>query len=358
MKKTILIAFILSFNFIALSQDIIMLQNGDELKASVLKIELNSIVYKKFNNLNGPEYSLNKSDVFMIKYKNGEKDIFGLNSSENTQEYTNANSMNSNNNNYVGKEISYYDGVPVISYSTKEAVLAMSLRKGRKYGKYYIAEIMIFNNTGKKIDFIPKHFIYPTFINKGIASSGSIMSYKEYNRKVKNYQTWSAIALGVASAYNASQAGYSTSYTSGSVSGYGTSTTNTNAYGSGSWDAFGNGWSAYGSGNWNAYGTSTTNSSINLYGSSTTTTYDAGKAYAASQNSARDMANFAAYQKVKKEQIQYEYLKRHTLKNGEEISGKINIPYKKADIVEVTILMDGTEYVFDFTTDLILKIDD
>ena len=335
-----------------------MFQNGDELKARVLKIEKNIIVYTKFDNPSGPEYSLDKEEIFMIKYKNGEKDVFGINNSKNTQEYTNVNSANPNKQNYVGKEISYYDGVPVISYSTQEAVLAMSLRKGRKYGKYYIAEIMIFNNTGNKIDFIPKHFIHPTFINKGIATTGSIMSYKEYNKKVKNYQAWSAIALGFASAYSASQAGYSTSYSSGSVSGYGTSTTNVNAYGSGSWDAYGNGWSAYGNGNWNAYGTSTTNSSINLYGTSTTTTYDAGKAYAASQNSARDMANFSAYQKLKKEQIKYEYLKRHTLKNGEEISGKINIPYKKADIVEITILMDGNEYVFDFNTDLILKIDD
>ena len=57
-------------------------------------------------------------------------------------------------------------------------------------------------------------------------------------------------------------------------------------------------------------------------------------------------------------QIKYDYLKRHTLKNGEEISGKINIPYKKAEIVEVTILFDGKEYIFDFTQELILKLND
>ena len=173
------------------------------------------------------------------------------------------------------------------------------------------------------------------------------MSYKEYNKKVKNHQAWRAFAVGFAGAYSASQAGYSTSYSSGSVNGYGTSTTNSsvNAYGSGG------GWA-------NAYGTSQTNSSINLYGSSTTTTYDGGAAYSAAQNSARDMANFSAYQKVDREQIKYDYLRRHTLKNGEEISGKINIPYKDAEIVEVTILFDGKEYIFEFTKDLILKLDD
>ena len=94
-----------------------------------------------------------------------------------------------------------------------------------------------------------------------------------------------------------------------------------------------------------------------LYGNSTTTTYDGGAAYAASQNASRNTANFAAYQNIDREKIQYEYLKRHTLRNGEEISGKINIPYKDAEIVEVTILFDGKEYIFDFTKNLILKLD-
>jgi len=344
MKTQFTIILISMVTFIN-AQDIIIYKDGSEKEAKVLKISTNEVVFKKYTNLKGPEYTESKSNIFMIRYEGGAKDVFNHTSTlskSNKEE----NEIEETNNNYAGKEISYYDGVPVISYSEKHAVIAMSLRQGRKYGKYYIAEIIIFNNTGEKIDFIPKNFIYPTFINGGIATTAVIMSYEEYNKKVKNYQAWRAVAVGFSQAYSASQAGRSTSYSSGSIHGYGSSTTNAsvNAYGSG--------------GDWgSAYGTSHTNSSINLYGSSTTTTYDGGVAYAASQNAGRNMANFAAYQNIEKKEIKYEYLKRHTLKSGEEISGKINIPYKDAEIVEVTILFNGQEYTFDFTKDLILKLD-
>ena len=339
----ILITLISSASY---AQDLILFQDGSELYGKVLKVSKHDIEFKKQSNLEGPTYTELKSDIFMIKYEGGDTDVFKNTPTINESNKEVNEAIETDNNNYAGKEISYYDGVPVISYSEKDAVIAMRLRQGRKYGKYYIAEIMIFNSTGRTIDFIPKSFIYPTFINGGIATTSVIMSYEEYNKKVKNHQAWQAFAVGFAGAYSASQAGHSTSYTSGSVHGYGTSTTNAsvNAYGSGGWGS--------------AYGTSRTNSSINLYGNSTTTTYDGGAAYAAAQNSARDMANFSAYQNIDRQQIKYDYLKRHTLKNGEEISGKINIPYKKAEIVEVTILFDGKEYIFDFTQELILKLND
>jgi hypothetical protein len=326
---------------ISYAQDIIIYNDGSEKQAKVLKINAEDIVYKKFENLKGPEYTEAKTNIFMIKYEGGDKDMFDNTQSLRTNQEI-ENNKNSNNN-YIGKEISYFDGVPFISYSEEDAVIAISLRQGRQYGKYYIAEIMIFNNTGSSIDFIPKDFIYPAFINRGIVTTSVIMSYEEYNKKVRNYQAWRAVAVGFANAYSASGAGHSTSYSSGSVHGYGSSTTNANAYGSGGWSA---------------YGTSNTNSSINLYGSSTTNTYDGGKAYAASQNAANNTANFAAYQNIEREQIKYDYLKRHTLRNGEEISGKINIPYQDAEIVEITILLDGEEYIFDFSKDLILKLND
>lgn len=340
MKSILIILFSFSL-LLSNAQDIMIFKDGSEMEVKVVQINSDNVLYKKFNNLEGPDYTELKQIIFMIKYENGSKDIF----KEDTERESKENPQEINNN-YVGKEISYYDGVPIISYSEKDAVIAMSLRKGRQYGKYYVAEIMIFNNSGKKIDFVPKNFIYPTFINRGIASYATIMSFEEYNKKVKNYQAWRAFAVGFANAYSASQAGYSNSQTSGSVYGYGTSSTNASAYG-------------YGGGNsWSAYGSSQTNSSINLYGSSNTTTYDGGKAYAANQNAAKNSANFVAYQNIERKQIKYEYLKRHTLKNGEEISGKINIPFQEAEIVEIAILLNGNEYIFDFTDDLILELND
>jgi len=70
----LLILFAVSFN--AFAQDIIFLKNGDEIKAMVSEINIDVIKYKKFDNPEGPAYSLKKSEVFMVKYANGTKDVF------------------------------------------------------------------------------------------------------------------------------------------------------------------------------------------------------------------------------------------------------------------------------------------
>ena len=62
-------------------QDFIILKNGDEIKAKVLEINDNSIDYKRFTNVNGPTYHLNKSEIFMIKYESGDKDVFNASAS-------------------------------------------------------------------------------------------------------------------------------------------------------------------------------------------------------------------------------------------------------------------------------------
>jgi len=56
-------------------QDLIILKDGNEINSKVLEVNISDVKYKKFDNLEGPMYSVLKSEVFMIKYKNGTKDI-------------------------------------------------------------------------------------------------------------------------------------------------------------------------------------------------------------------------------------------------------------------------------------------
>jgi hypothetical protein len=58
------------------AQDIITLKSGDEIKAKVQEIGTDNVKYKKYDNQSGPIYTLTKSDIFMIKYENGDKDVF------------------------------------------------------------------------------------------------------------------------------------------------------------------------------------------------------------------------------------------------------------------------------------------
>jgi hypothetical protein len=58
-------------------QDIIVQKNGEEIKSRVEQVLDTEIKYRKADNLNGPLYTIKKTEVFMIKYENGSKDVFG-----------------------------------------------------------------------------------------------------------------------------------------------------------------------------------------------------------------------------------------------------------------------------------------
>ena len=64
------------FGVSAYAQDVITKKNGDEINAKVLEITQSEIKYKKFDNQTGPTFSLSISDIFMIRYENGTKDVF------------------------------------------------------------------------------------------------------------------------------------------------------------------------------------------------------------------------------------------------------------------------------------------
>ena len=75
MKTKILILLIFCVNTI-LAQDLMIFKNGDEKEVKILKISTSEITYKKWSNKSGPEYTIDLSDIFMIKYQNGDKDVF------------------------------------------------------------------------------------------------------------------------------------------------------------------------------------------------------------------------------------------------------------------------------------------
>jgi hypothetical protein len=74
-KNSILTLF-LGLPFFVFSQDVIYTIGGDELKSKVIEILDNDIKYRKFDFLDGPIYSMSKSKIYMIIYKNGQKEKF------------------------------------------------------------------------------------------------------------------------------------------------------------------------------------------------------------------------------------------------------------------------------------------
>ena len=77
MKKLFLILIaVIGLGSIAAAQDVITLKNGTDIDALVQDIGDVEVKYKKFDNPNGPNYTLKKSEILMIRYENGTKDIF------------------------------------------------------------------------------------------------------------------------------------------------------------------------------------------------------------------------------------------------------------------------------------------
>lgn len=70
------VAFLMSMAVKAPAQDIITLKNGTEIEAKILEVGISEIRYRKFSNPDGPVYTMLKSDVLLVRYENGENEVF------------------------------------------------------------------------------------------------------------------------------------------------------------------------------------------------------------------------------------------------------------------------------------------
>ncbi|WP_033370542.1 hypothetical protein [Hymenobacter norwichensis] len=61
----------------ARAQDVLTKTNGDELNVKVLEITPTEVRYKRTDNPDGPLITVRRSDVFMVRYANGTKEVLG-----------------------------------------------------------------------------------------------------------------------------------------------------------------------------------------------------------------------------------------------------------------------------------------
>ena len=78
MKKTTLILWVslLICSFTSMAQDIIVFTDGSVEKAKIMEITTTEVKYKKWENLEGPLYSLPKNVILSIAYQNGTTEKF------------------------------------------------------------------------------------------------------------------------------------------------------------------------------------------------------------------------------------------------------------------------------------------
>ncbi|MDR2971071.1 MAG: hypothetical protein LBU83_03995 [Bacteroidales bacterium] len=75
-KFLIFLTFITMLGFNAMAQDVILKQDSSEINVKVIEITDQQIKYKEFDFQDGPIRNINISDVSMITYENGRKEVF------------------------------------------------------------------------------------------------------------------------------------------------------------------------------------------------------------------------------------------------------------------------------------------
>src|SRR5690606_38046284 len=76
--KIIPLLLIFFFTFSMSAQDVILTSGNEEISAKVEEIHIETISYKKSDNLSGPTYHIEKSEVSKIIFENGNEEIFDV----------------------------------------------------------------------------------------------------------------------------------------------------------------------------------------------------------------------------------------------------------------------------------------
>lgn len=229
MKKALFLSlFALLFTSLR-AQDIIIKNNGDEIKSKVIEINDNEIKYKTFENLDGPLYTMKKSEVFMIRYQNGGKDVFTRNQQEYPTNYNNQQGyyMSGSNSNVGLLSYTRFDEVTMDGKSLTKEELENMFRKScptslelfnSGYAKRKTGSILLCIGLPLLAASIPLYivdddlYIFASacdivgttlfFTSIGLKSAGKariVNSYKEYNNQVSRGSNAVSLNFGVSS---------------------------------------------------------------------------------------------------------------------------------------------------------------
>lgn len=109
MKRIVIMLLVVASTLLATAQDVIFLGANDSIVAKVLSVGTSEITYKKWSNLEGPDYSISVNQIAAIRYANGTYDFFNSKNTSSQQETSSsANKMQltrSGNTYYYGNQV-------------------------------------------------------------------------------------------------------------------------------------------------------------------------------------------------------------------------------------------------------------
>ncbi len=75
MKRLFLVLASMASVASTFAQDVIVKRDGEEIQCRILEVSTNKVKYKQWKNQEGPTFVEKKSDVIMLKYENGQKEV-------------------------------------------------------------------------------------------------------------------------------------------------------------------------------------------------------------------------------------------------------------------------------------------
>jgi hypothetical protein len=115
---------ILFFSNTLFAQDSIVLINNDVILAKVEEIDVNDIKYHKADNINGPVYDLPKSNIYMIIYMNGTRDVMNQPTQSNTAQQ---------NTPVTNTAAAQFDATPVQNNQVQQSNQSQQNNSGQQY---------------------------------------------------------------------------------------------------------------------------------------------------------------------------------------------------------------------------------
>ena len=82
MNAYLILSALMLCSMVGLGQDVMYKVDGEQLEVKVLEVTPSDVKYKLKANLDGPDYVLPKSDIYMLEYANGMKEVFGVEKKE------------------------------------------------------------------------------------------------------------------------------------------------------------------------------------------------------------------------------------------------------------------------------------
>ena len=163
------------------AQDTLSMRSGENMLVKVIEVGTSEVKYRKLDNLNGPIFSILKSDLLTIKYENGTKDDFS--------------SVKKEENNFSGYDPYIQGKNDAQRYYKGDKTAGTILLISNFIPLVAIIPSLVFNiaNSSK----IPKdeNLNYPSISlmqNEKYANS-----YRQEAKKIKNQKIWKNFGVGV-----------------------------------------------------------------------------------------------------------------------------------------------------------------